>query len=187
MGEPRPNSPPRFLQRIGRLRVTLGFVTAGVAFWFATPSWTSLGAGAGVASVGEALRLWAAGHIRKGREVTASGPYRLIRHPLYLGSLLMGLGFVVAAANAVVATVVTGYLVVMLGVAITLEEAMLRERFGAAYDRYARGKLHTADRRFSLSLARDNGEYRTLAGFAAALGVLGLKIWLSRSGSGPMF
>lgn len=178
MGERQTNSPPRFLQRVGRIRVPLGFVAAAVAFWFATPSWMSLGAGAGVASVGEAFRMWAAGHIRKGREVTASGPYRLTRHPLYLGSFLMGLGFVVAAANAIVATVVVGYLVIMLGVAITLEEAMLRERFGADYDRYARGKLGTADRRFSLSLARRNGEYRTLAGFAGALGLLGLKIWL---------
>ena len=175
MGE---HSPSRFLQRVGRVRVPLGFVAAGVALWFATPNWTSLAAGGGVASVGEALRLWAAGHIRKGREVTASGPYRLTRHPLYLGSLVMGLGFVVAAANVVVATVVVGYLVIMLGVAITLEEAMLREKFGADYDRYARGKLDIADRRFSLSLARRNGEYRTLVGFAAALGVLGLKIWL---------
>ena len=178
MRETRATSPPRFLQRIGRLRVTLGFVAAGVAFWFATPSWATLGAGAGIASVGEAIRMWAAGHIRKGREVTASGPYRLSRHPLYLGSLVIGLGFVVAAANVIVTTVIVGYLVVMLGVAITLEEAMLRERFGADYDRYARGQLDTADRVFSLSLVRQNGEYRTLVGFAAALGVLGLKTWL---------
>ena len=178
MGEQRVQSPPPFLQRVGRARVPLGFVAAGVAFWFATPSWTSLAVGAGVASVGEAFRLWAAGHIRKGREVTASGPYRLTRHPLYLGSFVMGLGFVVAAANVVVATVAVGYLVIMLGVAITLEEAMLREKFGADYDRYARGELGTAHRPFSLWLARHNGEYRTLVGFAAALGVLALKIWL---------
>lgn len=177
MGEQRTKPPSRFLQRVGRVRVPLGFVAAGVAFWFATPSWTSLGAGAGLASVGEAFRMWAAGHIRKGREVTASGPYRLTRHPLYLGSLVMGLGFVVAAANAIASTVVVGYLVIMLGVAITVEEALLREKFGADYDRYARGKLDTANRRFSLALARRNGEYRTLAGLAAALGVLGLKIW----------
>jgi hypothetical protein len=90
----------------------------------------------------------------------------------------MGLGFVVAAANMVVATVVIGYLVIMLGVAVTLEEATLRDQFGADYDRYSRGKLDPVDRRFSLSLARRNGEYRTLTGFAATLGVLGLKIWL---------
>ena len=178
MGERRTSSSQRLLHRVGRIRVTLGFVTAGVAFWFASPSWTSLGAGAGIASVGEALRIWAAGHIRKGREVTASGPYRLIRHPLYLGSFVMGLGFVVAAANMVVATVVIGYLVIMLGVAVTLEEATLRDQFGADYDRYSRGKLDPVDRRFSLSLARRNGEYRTLTGFVATLGVLGLKIWL---------
>ena len=39
---------------------------------------------------GEALRIWAAGHLEKGREVTASGPYRWTRHPLYLGSTIIG-------------------------------------------------------------------------------------------------
>ena len=66
----------------------------------------------------------------------------------------------------------------MLGVAITPEEAMLREQFGTDYDRYTRRQLDTPDRRFSLSLARRNGEYRTFGGFAATLGVLGLEIWL---------
>ena len=187
MGDHYINPPATRLERIGRLRVTLGFVVAGIAFWFATPSWASLGVGAVVAAFGETVRLWAAGHLRKGQEVTASGPYRFARHPLYLGSCVMGVGFAVASANAVVATVVTGYLVVMLGVAITLEEAMLRQKFGTAYERYTRGKLDPADRRFSLTLARHNGEYQTLLGFVVALGVLGLKVWFSGSDSGLTF
>ena len=182
--------PPTRLERIGRLRVTLGFVVAAVAFWFATPSWASLGAGAAIAGVGETVRLWAAGHLRKSQEVTVSGPYRLTRHPLYLGSFIMGIGFVVASANGVVTTVVLGYLAVMFWVAITLEEALLRQKFGSDYDRYARGQIdptEASSQRYSFSLARDNGEGRTLLGLAASLGLLGLKVWFSRPGSALTF
>jgi len=45
-----------------------------------------------VAACGELLRLWAAGHLEKSREVTTSGPYRFTRHPLYMGSTLIGIG-----------------------------------------------------------------------------------------------
>ena len=58
----------RRLLRIARLRVTVGFIVAGVGFWFATPTWTSLGVGALVATVGEAVRVWAAGHLKKEQE-----------------------------------------------------------------------------------------------------------------------
>ena len=182
--------PPTRLERIGRLRVTLGFVVAAIAFWFATPSWASLGAGAVIAGVGETVRLWASGYLRKSQEVTVSGPYRLTRHPLYLGSFIMGIGFVVASANGVVTTVVLGYLAVMFWVAITLEEALLRQKFGSDYDRYARGRIdptEASSRRYSFSLARDNGEGQTLLGLAASLGLLGLKVWFSRPGSALTF
>lgn len=44
---------------------------------------------------GIAIRAWAAGIIRKGTELCMSGPYSLIRHPLYLGSFLIAIGFCV--------------------------------------------------------------------------------------------
>ena len=73
-------------RRVARYRVRLGFPSAVLALWLAQPTERSLAAGAIVALVGEGLRIWAAGHLEKGREVTASGPYRFSRHPLYLGS-----------------------------------------------------------------------------------------------------
>ena len=77
------------LARIARFRVSLGFMMAAVAFWHATPTWSSLALGGFIATVGEIVRVWAAGHIRKGQEVTTSGPYRFTRHPLYLGSFVI--------------------------------------------------------------------------------------------------
>ena len=175
--EARPDLRRLFL--IARWRVSLGFVVAALVLWLARPTWTSLTAGGAVAAVGQAVRLWASGHLRKSAEVTRSGPYRFIRHPLYCGSFIIGTGFVVAAADPVVAVVVLAYLGVMLFVAIRLEEATLRDAFGDEYDRYAAGGLEPSDRRFSLGQALRNGEHQTLLGFAAALAILAAKAFVA--------
>ena len=65
------------LKRIARLRVPLGFALGLLALWLANPTRQSILWGAIVALVGEAIRVWAAGHLEKSREVTASGPYRV--------------------------------------------------------------------------------------------------------------
>ena len=178
MVDPNASRPSRWLLRIARLRVTLGFVVAPVAFLLADPTYSSIAMGGVVGACGVALRLWAAGHIRKSKEVTSSGPYRFTRHPLYLGSGIVGVGFVIAAASLSVAVVVLGYLAVMLWVAITVEEAALREKFGSAYDGYASGTLEASSRPFSLEQAVRNGEHRALLGYVASLGLLSLKVWL---------
>ncbi|MCY4599415.1 MAG: isoprenylcysteine carboxylmethyltransferase family protein [Acidobacteria bacterium] len=167
----------RRLFLIARARVTAGFFVAAAAFWLARPTWGSLAAGTLVAAAGALLRIWAAGHLRKGEEVTRSGPYRRLRHPLYYGSFLIGLGFAIAAAEALAAGVVIAYLVVTLLAASRLEEATLREAFGAGFDD-AGGAARQAERRFSARRMAANGEPRALAGFAAALGLLALKAWL---------
>ena len=76
----------RAMARLARLRVALGFVCGALVLWLAQPTAGSLLAGGAVAVVGEALRIWAAGHLNKSREVTSSGPYRWFAHPLYVGS-----------------------------------------------------------------------------------------------------
>ena len=62
-------------RRLARWRVPLGYVLAIAAFWLASPTARSLAIGAIVGAIGEAFRMWAAGHLEKGREVTTSGPY----------------------------------------------------------------------------------------------------------------
>jgi protein-S-isoprenylcysteine O-methyltransferase Ste14 len=68
-----------------RRRVTLGFVVAAAALLLARPTWKTWSAGLAIACAGEALRIWAAGHLDKSREVTRSGPYQWTRHPLMSG------------------------------------------------------------------------------------------------------
>ena len=166
----------RFLFHVARRRVIAGFLVAAVAFACARPSWRSIAAGVPIALVGESLRIWAAGHLVKGREVTTSGPYRLMRHPLYAGSAVIGVGFVVAAASALVAGVVIAYLAVMTAAAVRLEEATLRADFGDTYARYAAGEYAAPARRFSARRAAGNGEHLALAGLAGAVLLLCVRV-----------
>ena len=171
----------RRLFLIARVRVALGFAVAAVSFWLARPTWSFLAWGALIAAAGEALRVWAAGHLRKGQEVTHSGPYRLLRHPLYCGSLLIGLGFAVAAANTFVAVLVIGYLAITLFAAARLEDATLREAFGQDFDSYVQGTSVVSTRGFSGKQMVANGEIKALVGFISTLGILGLTAWFHAS------
>jgi protein-S-isoprenylcysteine O-methyltransferase Ste14 len=157
---------------LARYRVRLGMLAAVAAFWLAKPTLRSVAAGTAVACVGEALRLWAAGHLEKGREVTASGPYRLTRHPLYVGSSIMGIGFAIASASIAVTLLIAVYLVATVTAAIRSEESHLTEKFGDAYPEYRDGRTPGVSRRFSLERVRANREYRSVAGLVAALALL---------------
>lgn len=166
------------LKRLARLRVPLGFLSAVAAFVLARPGWASWSAGLAVALAGEGVRVWAAGHIEKGREITSSGPYRFVRHPLYFGSVLLGAGFVIAAASLPVGILVTLYLAITITAAIRTEEAVLDERFAGAYSRYREGARPAVARPFSLARAIRNREYRAVAGLVAGFALLAFKIGL---------
>src|SRR5215208_4871773 len=106
------------LKFLARRRVPIGFLAGIGVIWLSDPTARSLAIGGVVAAIGEAIRIWAAGHLEKGREVTTSGPYRLTRHPLYAGSTIIGAGLAIASASVLVAVLVITYLGATLGAAI---------------------------------------------------------------------
>lgn len=159
-----------------RFRVALGFAMAGLVVWLAQPRWSTWVAGAIVAGAGELLRIWAAGHLEKSREVTSSGPYRFTRHPLYMGSTLIGIGVAIAAASLGAAAIIGVYVGLTLSAARRSEEAHLREKFGDAYDAYAEKRADPMPRTFSWARALRNREHQTIAGLMAALLILAAKI-----------
>jgi len=164
-----------FTRRLARLRVPLGFVSAIVVMWLATPTWQTLAWGLPIAALGEALRIWAAGHLEKSREVTRSGPYRWLRHPLYVGSSLMAAGLAVAAGSVVVAAIVAVYMTATITAAIVTENAFLRQAFGADYAAWQAGTMPSVTRRFSVERAIRNREYRALVGFLVIAALLAYK------------
>src|SRR5581483_11483996 len=143
------------------------------------PTARSLAAGLGIAAIGEAIRIWAAGHLNKSREVTSSGPYRFVAHPLYVGSTIMAAGLAIACASVPVAVLIALYIGTTMTAAIKSEEAFLRRTFGDQYDLYKRGVAERrrtgVRRRFSLQQAVANREHRALLGFAVAALLLVLK------------
>ena len=163
-----------------RFRVFLGFVFAAVALYLATPTASTLAIGASISLAGELLRLWAAGHLEKSKEVTRSGPYQYTRHPLYLGSSLIGIGFAVAANHLVVAIIVVSYLLLTLTAAMRSEEAHLRDKFGDAYDAYAEKRATPMLRKFSWQRAIYNREHHTIAGLLTGFAILSAKVFFFR-------
>jgi protein-S-isoprenylcysteine O-methyltransferase Ste14 len=174
----RNGAPRSGLAAIARRRVTIGFVVAAAALVIADPTWSTWRAGLMVAAIGEAVRVWAAGHLEKSREVTRSGPYRWTRHPLYAGSTLIALGVVIASNSVTVALLAVVYMTATLGAAVRTEEAFLREAFGDTYERYSRSETEPMRRRFSLERAMRNKEYRAVLGIAAGFGILAAKVVL---------
>jgi protein-S-isoprenylcysteine O-methyltransferase Ste14 len=180
------------IHALARLRVTLGFVFGAIVLALAHPTPRSLGIGLSVAAAGEAIRFWAAGHLKKGREVTSSGPYRWVAHPLYVGSSVMGVGLAIACASVTAATMIVAYLVTTLTAAIKSEETFLRRAFGEQYELYresqrARVRMSpaAARRRFSLAQAFANREHRAVTGFVIASLLLVLKATYNGSFLGP--
>src|SRR5579884_1017378 len=172
-----------------RIRVPLSFVFAVAYVWLAKPSALSLAVGMPVAALGLALRAAAAGHVRKDRELTTSGPYAYTRNPLYFGSLLIGLGFAVAARSI---WILAGLLALLLAIywpLIRAEERYLREHF-SGYDEYANrvprmfprlrvSSPHASGHgAFSRELYLRHREYRALLGALMVTAILIAKMLL---------
>lgn len=93
--------------------------------------------------LGLLIRSWAAGMLVKKKRLACDGPYALVRHPLYLGSILLMLGFAMLTGlwwNLPVAGLIA---LVSFGSAINSEERFLAAKFGDRWTDYAadRGRL----------------------------------------------
>ena len=173
----------RTLQRV---RVPLGFVFAIVFILFAKPTWMSLAIGSVVAVIGVLIRAWASGHIRKAKELAVSGPYAHTRNPLYVGSLLMGIGFTLAAGVWWLAVL---FCVLFIGIylpVMRVEAEDIRRIFGEEFDEYERNvpmlipritPWKSSNTAFDFELYLQYREYRAALGVALALAVLGAKVY----------
>jgi protein-S-isoprenylcysteine O-methyltransferase Ste14 len=120
-----------------RIRVPLGFVFAALYVWLARPTWMSIAAGAVIAAVGVWIRAMASGHVKKNEQLTTTGPYAYTRNPLYLGSIVIAIGFAVAALSVWIGVILVVMFVAIYVPVIRGEEGFLRGTF-PEYDDYAR-------------------------------------------------
>lgn len=120
-----------------RLRVPLGYVLALVVLVLAHPTPLGVVLGLLIAIPGEALRVWASGHIEKTRSLATGGPYAHTRNPLYLGSMLMALGTAIASGSLLAGLALALYLALFYPAVIREESAFLARTF-PAYAAWAR-------------------------------------------------
>lgn len=173
--------PKPYADFVARLRVPGGFLLAGAFIWFSRPSFTSLLAGLPVSITGLVLRGWAAGHLAKNEQLATAGPYAFTRNPLYLGTLLVAAGLVIAARSLGLGLLFAIVFVLVYVPVIELEEQHLHSLF-PGYARYGarvpmlvpRWPGERSDAQFRWRLYLRNQEYQAVGGFIA--GVL-LLIW----------
>ena len=111
----------------------------------APPSPFLVGSGVGVTIVGELIRLWGVHHIgaisrtRSERlgPLVASGPFALLRNPLYVGNILLWVGFAISARLLWLAPIILVLLAVEYHAIVRWEETLLDSRLGQAYRDYA--------------------------------------------------
>ncbi len=172
-----------------RIRVPMGFVLALFYLWIARPTWTSIAIGTLITIPGMLLRALASGHVKKNEELTTSGPYAYTRNPLYLGSLIMAVGFAVAARSGWVPLLMVLMFVVIYVPVIRAEEAFLRQKF-PDFGEYARRVPRLLPRlnpyspvttTFSRQRYWQHREYKAALGTAALMTILVVKLlWRRR-------
>src|ERR1700732_4193963 len=175
-----------------RIRVPVGFLFAALYLLLARPTWRSIVLGSIVVLPGLGIRALASGHVRKNEALATSGPYAYTRNPLYLGSLLMGVGFAVAAQSWGVGIVLVVMFFAIYLPVIRGEEAFLRKTF-AEFDAYAKRvpRMFPRVSPFPLSEERDGGfsvdlylqhrEYNAVAGAVAMVAALVVKMMLTKA------
>ena len=173
-----PPFPKRYADTVAKLRVPAGFVLVLVFAWFSRPTSQSLALGLPFGLVGLFLRAWAAGCLAKNQQLATGGPYAYTRNPLYLGTLLVAAGLVIASRNIGLGILfVTVFLLVYLPV-IQLEEQHLwnlfpeyapyAEQVPALWPRLTPAPTKNPNR-FQTALYLRNQEYQAGAAFGAGM------------------
>ena len=166
-----------------RLRVPAGYLLGIVALALARPTARSLLLALPLVLAGEAIRLWASGHLEKTRTLATGGPYAHTRNPLYAGSALLALGVATASASPWVVLAVAAYFLAFYPRVVREEARFLREKFPAEYAEWAAEVPLVWPRltpggprwsRFDWRRVGLNREWRT----AAALPVVALLLYL---------
>lgn len=115
---------------------------AGVAFvvWMTLagrPVEALLWLGTALSVLGMLVRLWASGFVMKNEVLATVGPYAFVRHPLYVGNILICAGFCAASGLWWSVPVALLLLFVFYPQTIRYEDQKLRRLFPGEWDRWA--------------------------------------------------
>ena len=164
-----------------KLRVIIGIALLAVLLFYDKESIEPLGFA--VSMLGAAIQLWSFAALVKEKELTARGPYVLVRNPMYLGRYFLILGFVILTGKlwAVVAFTIL-YAFYMYN-RVRREETRLEGLLGEPYRQYCRttNRFLPAIRKladpkvrfFNLAVLRNNHGVWNLLATLCAWAILG--------------
>lgn len=113
----------------------------------ANPNWLTYLCGLGVALLGEGMRIWSVSHVGAASRTTSgvggevlvtSGPYALVRNPIYLGNFVLSLGLCIMAWAWMpwMLILYVALFSLQYSLIISLEEEYLSRKFGTNYESY---------------------------------------------------
>jgi protein-S-isoprenylcysteine O-methyltransferase Ste14 len=113
------------------------FILALLLVIFAKPDLPGMFVGIILILLGEGIRIWAAGHLQKNEVLTVTGPYAYVKNPLYIGSILITVGFCILADNIYLLAAATFmFCFHYIPYKKRVEGERLREIFGSRFDDY---------------------------------------------------
>jgi protein-S-isoprenylcysteine O-methyltransferase Ste14 len=170
------------MAKIYRWRVRTALIILPIVLVLARPVPFSIAAGICLCATGLGIRAWAAGHIKKEKELAVSGPYRYTRNPLYLGNFILGSSVAVGANSWWDVLLLVVYFGLFYPPVLIEEHRRMRRLFPEEYEEYkkrvplffptSRPSSNRRGARFSLALYRRNREYRALVGAVIIWGLM---------------
>ena len=113
------------------------FIGAILLIFFAKPGVVGMVVGMILIILGEAIRIWAAGHLQKNEILTVSGPYAYVKNPLYIGTILITAGFCIFADNIYILAAATFlFCFHYIPYKKRVEGGRLKKVFGSRYEDY---------------------------------------------------
>lgn len=164
-------------------RQGIGLLLVAVCAYFAQPDSGTVAFGLGMAVVGQVFRIYAAGYIHKNKQLASTGPYALVRHPLYLGNFLILIGFMIASANLYVTIAVILFFLIWYPAAIAYEDSKLENIFQDEWREWSKNIRAIIPGRFRFADLKASGwdTYQSLirnGELPISLYLLGCGIWL---------
>jgi len=136
------NSTIHRLQRSFKPRFAIIYPFSFFFLFFCGLNPAFLNVGLGLIIAGAFIRLWANGYAIKNDKLTTSGPYAFVRNPMYLGTFLIAIGFVIILKSENPALERLIGIVFLLGLSfmyyrtIKGEQGMLLAKFNGVYQDY---------------------------------------------------
>jgi protein-S-isoprenylcysteine O-methyltransferase Ste14 len=165
------------------LRQGIGLLLVAVCAYFARAETGTVVIGLAMAVAGQIFRIYAAGYIHKNKQLASTGPYALVRHPLYLGNFLILVGFTIASANLYVTITVILFFLIWYPAAIAYEDSKLENIFEDEWRAWSKNIRAIIPGRFQISDFKAPGgetppSRSRKGGLANSLDLLGCGIWL---------